>query len=144
MVVLSGDHLGRSVAGAAASCLQSLALPVGIGETEVDDFDVVVVVHEQVLGLQITMANAQFVQVLDARDKLEQELGGLLLSNPLAIDDVLKQLAASRILHDQIELFLSFNYFIELHDHGMPNNLQNFDFSCNSINVVNIYDFIFF
>lgn len=144
MVVLSGDHLGRSVAGTAASCLQSLALPVGIRKTEVDDFDVVVVVHEQVLGLQITMANAQFVQVLDARDKLEQELGGFLLSNPLAIDDVLEQLAAPRILHDQIELFLRFNYFIELHDHGMPHNLQNFDFSCNSINVVNIYDFIFF
>ena len=90
------------------------------------------------------MANAQFVQVFDSRDKLEQELGRLLFSDSLPVDDVLEQLTTSCILHDQVKLFLSLDNLIQLYDHWMPHNLQNFDFSCYSINVVNIYDFIFF
>jgi len=65
MVVLASHHFRGRVTGTAASRLQGLTGLIGVGEAEVDDFDIVVVVHEEVLGFQVPVANTELVHILD-------------------------------------------------------------------------------
>ena len=50
------------------------------------------------------MHDVQLVDVLYARDDLLQEAAGVLLLEALVRDDVVEQLAAARVLHDQKQL----------------------------------------
>jgi hypothetical protein len=61
MVVFASDHFRSSVAGAPAGCLERLARPVGVRQAEVHNLDVIVVVHQQVFRLQITVAYPKLV-----------------------------------------------------------------------------------
>ena len=144
VVALAGDHLGRGVAGTAAGRFERLARLVGVREAEVDDFYVHVVIQEQVLGLQISMHYVQLVQVLHSRDYLVKELQGLGLLDSLVLDDEVEELALVGVLHDQVELLGRFDDFVQLYDVGMPDHLQDVDFSGNSFNVVDVLDFVFF
>ena len=65
MIMLASDHLRCGVARATTCCLQGLPGAISIGQTKVDYFDVVVVIHEQVLWLQITMADTKLVKILN-------------------------------------------------------------------------------
>ena len=58
-------------------------------------------------------------------------------------DDVVKQLAAAAIFHDNVELFFGFNNLVELNDVWMSDLLQNFDFSRDSFDVLLIVDLVF-
>ena len=64
-------------------------------------------VEEQVLGLEIAMHNVEFVQVLNTSYDLVQELAGLRLFDPLVLHNVVKELSAAGILHDQVQLLWS-------------------------------------
>lgn len=55
---------------------------VGVREPEVDDLDVLFAVEEHVLGLEVTVDDAEAVQVVDAVDDLVEEAAGLALSEP--------------------------------------------------------------
>ena len=92
-------YLGCSVARRAASSLESLILLVHVGETEIDDFEGVVVVQEQVLWLQVTMANTGLVEVLDARDQLPIEFGSLWLIQSSIPHNKVEQFASIGVLH---------------------------------------------
>ena len=59
------------------------------------------------------MANATLVNVLNTRDDLLEELAGLLFLQLFAFNDVLKELATQRILHDQKQLARSLDNLIE-------------------------------
>ena len=116
----------------------------GIGQAEVDYLDVVIVVEEEVLRLQISMYDVQFVKIFYSSNDLVKEFEGLRLLNTLVLDDVVEELASIRILHDKIELLWRLNDFVQLDDIGMANHLQNMDFSCNSLNIIDILDLVFF
>ncbi len=60
-----GTYLRSRVAGRATGGFQSLAILVGVAESEVDDLDRVVVVEQQILGFQVAMHDVQLVDVLD-------------------------------------------------------------------------------
>lgn len=78
MVPLPGDHLRRRVAWTATGCLEHFTFLVHVGQTEVDDLDVVLVVKQQVFGLEVAVADAYLVDVLYAGDDLLREPTGLL------------------------------------------------------------------
>jgi hypothetical protein len=59
------------------------------------------------------MANATLVNVLNTRDDLLEELAGLLFLQLFAFNDVLKEFATQRILHDQKKLARSLDNLIE-------------------------------
>ena len=106
-VLLAGDHLGGGIAGRAASCLQqAIRWLVEVAESEVDDFQRLVEVEEQVFRLQITMADAALVDVLNTRDELLEDADGSLLVEALMLHDVVEQLSVHAVLHDQVELGL--------------------------------------
>lgn len=78
MVALACNHLGGGVAWRAAGCLQSGVWLVHVAKAEIDDLEGQVVVKQKVLWLQVSMADATLVDVLNTRNKLEVKLASLL------------------------------------------------------------------
>jgi hypothetical protein len=65
-----------------------------------------------------------------------------LVFNTFLLNNILKELAAIGILHNEIDVLLSLNYlcwiwqyFIKLYDIGMPQDFQDTDFSCDSFHI---------
>ena len=67
-VSLASDHLGRCVTRRTTGCLQEplLLKVVHIGQAEIDYFNVLVFVEQQVLRLKISVADARPVDVVHA------------------------------------------------------------------------------
>ena len=93
MVTFAGDHLGSCVAGGATGCLERLAILVHVRESKIHNLDVVLVIKQQVLRLQIPMADLDLVDVLDAGDDLLDEPASFLLLETLTLDNVVEELA---------------------------------------------------
>ena len=66
MVLSTGYHFWGSVARTSTRCFEQASICVGVGETKVNDFYVLVFVEQQVFWLQVAMANATLVDILDA------------------------------------------------------------------------------
>ena len=77
---------------------------VHVGEAEIHNLNVVLVIKQQVLRLEVSMADLDLVDIFDARDDLLDEPTALLLLEALSLDDVVKQLSAGSILHDEEQL----------------------------------------
>lgn len=74
---------------------------VGIAEPKINQLQIVLVVEQQILRLEISVNDAQLVQVLDRALDLLEELARFLLGQLLLLDDVVEELAPRDILHDQ-------------------------------------------
>jgi hypothetical protein len=81
-VLLPRYHLRCRVARRAAGRLEQLVAFVEVAQAEVDDLDVLVLVQQQVLGLEVSVDDAELVDVLDAGDDLLEELAGFLFFEP--------------------------------------------------------------
>ena len=143
MVPLTSDHLGRCIAGTAAGCLERRTRLVCIAESEIDDFDVHVVIEEKVLRFQVTMHDIKFVEVLDTGNDLVEKLQSLRLLNSLVLHDKVKELTLTRVLHDEVELLGSFDNLIQLDDVWVSNHFEDMNFSCYSLNIVHILNLVF-
>lgn len=62
----------------------------------------------------------------------------------LLLDDVVKQLAALHELHNEEQLALGLNDFVQLHNIGVSDNLQNLNFTHDPGDVCLLFDFVFF
>lgn len=144
MIALSSNHFRCSVTWRSAGCLQSLASLVGIGETKIDNFHVLVVVEKQIFRLQISVHNIELVQVFDTGNYLVEKLDGLRLFDPLILDNVVKKFTAGRILHYQIQLLGSFNDLVQLNNVRMSNHFEDVDFASNPFHIVYVHNFVFF
>lgn len=102
MVLLAGDHLRGRVARRTASSLQLLAVTrlVHVAQTEVNYFQRLVKVEQQILWLQVAMANATLVNVFNTGYKLLVKSNSGLFVQPLVADDVVKQLTVLAELHN--------------------------------------------
>lgn len=80
-------YLWCSVAWTSAGSLESLALFIHIAETKVDDFKLSIEVEEQVLRLEVTMADAELVNVVHASQELLQVLARCPLLQLLVLDN---------------------------------------------------------
>lgn len=96
----AADDLRRGVVRAAAARLQEVAVLDLIREAEVGDLDVEVVVEENVLGLEVAVDDLEAVGVLDAGDELLEETPRLRLGHAAVGDDVVEELAAGVLEHD--------------------------------------------
>ena len=81
------------------------------------------------------MHDPKLVQVLNRTLDLLEKLASLRLRQLLLVHDVLEQLAAADVLHDQKELLRRLYNFKQLDDVGVPDHLQNFDFAAHSLHV---------
>ena len=83
------------------------------------------------------------MQVLNSCYDLMEEFDGNRLFDSLVLHDVIEQLAATSVLHDQVELLRGLNDLIELDDVRVPDHLQNMDLSRHSFHVVHVLNLVF-
>ena len=79
-VLLTRDDLRRSVVRRAASRAQRHAIFDRVGEAEVDQLDVVVLIEQQILWLQVAVNHLVEVRVLDRRDYLLEDAPGFIFA----------------------------------------------------------------
>ena len=114
IVPLSSNHFWSCIARTSTCCLQSLSFLIGVGEAEVDNFDVIFVIQEQILGFEISMADFNLVYVFNPRDYLLEKLAAFLLLKAFPLHNIVEELTAPSIFHDQEQLLRS---FYNLHPH---------------------------
>jgi len=80
------------------------------------------------------------VHVLNSRDDLLIELASLSLVEFDVLHDVVEELTARGVLHDEVELLRSLYDLVQLDDVRMADQLQDVDLSRHSLNVRDICD----
>lgn len=143
VVPLAGDHLWGRVAGRAARRLKRRSRLIHIAEAEVNNLESQVVIQKQVLRLEVSVAHSALVDVLDAGDELEVELACLLLGEARMPHNIIKQLSATAVLHDHVQLLFSFNYLIKLNHIRVSDLLEDFDLPRDSFDVLLIINLVF-
>ena len=109
VVPATEDHLGREVLRRAADGPGALVGGDDLGEAEIDDLEVAVLIDEQVLRLEVAVGDEVLVQVLEpARDVggVESDVA-LTQLGPLTVGDVgddSEELSALHDLEEQIEV----------------------------------------
>lgn len=144
------DHLWSRVARRATCCLEEGALFVEVPETEVHQLDIIVVVEKDVLWLEVSMHNADLVDVLDTRDYLLVVLAGLIFLEALGLPDLLEELVPATVLHDQEEVLIVLNdlyrverdgsYVKELDYVRVTKLLKNLDLAVDSLEIRRVLD----
>lgn len=91
------EHLGRNIVRSTVGLVHDLVRNDALGEAEIDELNVrfvALLVQQEVLGLDITVANAILVQVAERVECLFHDGRRLLLGEMLGLDDVVEELAA--------------------------------------------------
>ena len=120
MVLFAGDHLWSCVTWRTTRRFQSLFRLVGIAESKIDNFDLTVMIEEEVLGLHISMNYTELVEIVDPRDDLLKEFAGFLLTQFVKFHDVFEKFAAGDIFRNEVKLPRSLNDLVELDDVRVP------------------------
>ena len=115
-------------------------MAVGVAEAEIYDLDVFVVIEEEVFRLEVSMDDVQLVDILDASVDLLEKLACLVFLQTSVRNNVVKELTAARVLHDQVELLGCLDDLIELDDVRVPDQLQNVDLPSHTFYVRHIRD----
>ena len=133
-------YLGSSIARTSTCSFKCLPRLIHVTEPEIDHLQLAVKVNQEVLWLQIAMADTQFVDVVHTSYQLLEVLGSSLLFQLLILDNHVKELASAGELHDQVQVFLCLDDFINLNYIGMVKLLQNLDFPANPFYVLLIFN----
>ena len=73
-------------------------------ESEVRDFDVEVLVEQNILWLQVAVADAERVEIFEAVNNLAEEPRGLLVRQAPVLNEVVEELAVRRVLEHDVEI----------------------------------------
>mmetsp|Transcript_131636 Transcript_131636/g.366847 ORF Transcript_131636/g.366847 Transcript_131636/m.366847 type:complete len:618 (-) Transcript_131636:115-1968(-) len=112
LVVLAREHLGRNVIWRARLCRQHLAFLELAREAEIDDLEDVLLdgvlrCEQEVLGLEITVADVQLVHVVDRSQHLLHDDGRLALLEVALLYDAVEELpAGAELRHQVVEPFV--------------------------------------
>ena len=106
---VSWSYLRSCITGGTTSRLECLVLFIHVRETKINNLERIVVVEQQVLWFQVTMADATLVQVFDAADQFPIKLGSLLFIQACISDDEVKKFTTVGMLHDHEKFFFRLN-----------------------------------
>ena len=90
------------------------------------------------------MTYSSFVDVLDASNELLENSYSCFLMETLLLHNIIEKLPIDAILHDQIQLCLSLDDFIQLDDVRVPHLLQNLDLARDASDILPIFNASFF
>ena len=116
VVLFARYHLWSGVTRRSASRFQSLFRLVRIAEAKVDDFDLAVMIKQQILRLHVPMNYTELMKIVDSWDNLLKELTRFLFTQFVQFNDILKQFTAWDVLGYEVKLPRSFNNLIKLDD----------------------------
>jgi hypothetical protein len=100
MLLFACYHFGCRIAWTAASCLEHLAVLVGVRQTKIHNLNLVACVQQQIFWLQVAVYDVEFVDVFDSSYNLLKKSTGFFFLNTLVSDNVVEELAPTCLLHD--------------------------------------------
>ena len=105
------DDFGSHVEGRAEDLTEAALGPVETGEAEVCQFQIELAWRvglfwrqKDVLGLNVPVHNVLLVHVVERKEELFDDVGGLSLGHPLDLDDMVVEFAACDQLSDDVEV----------------------------------------
>ena len=144
VVSFASNHFRCRVARRTAGGFQCRTCLVHVTEAEIDNFKSHVVIKEKIFWFEISMAYSALVDVFDSGNELQVEFAGLFFAETGVSDNIVEQFSPICVLHYHVEFFFGFDYFVQLNDIWMSDLLEDFDFSCNPLNVFLVVDFVLF
>ncbi len=90
MVPFTSNHFRGCVTWGSTCSFQSLIFIIHVGQAKVYNLDVVLIVEKQILWLQISVTNFDFVNVLNTRSNLLEETASLIFLETFSLYNVIK------------------------------------------------------
>jgi hypothetical protein len=113
VISMAGYHLGCCVrVGTADGCHEAVH-GLNAAYTEVTDLRIARRVEEDVVQLDVAMANIVTVQIFDAAGNLKEDAASLGFAQSPAVDNMRNQIATRTILHDDTDGVWHENDFVE-------------------------------
>ena len=119
MVVVLVENLGGDVVGRAQLLVKVTVGVVDKGSAEVDDLDLIellVLLEQDILGLQVTVDDVGLVAVVDAGEHLLHEDGTVSLAELATLQDLVEELSALADLGDEVVALFIFEELVHLDD----------------------------
>ncbi len=125
------DDLGRRVVRAPAGRFEEVVVPHQRGETKVRDLDLVVGIEEQVLRLEVPVADEASVAVVQARNDLLEEGEGLAGREPSLTHKVIEELSSLNVLQNKEKGLGGLKDIEEAENIGVIDHFEDGDLSLN-------------
>ena len=109
LIRLPSYHLRGCIARGSAGCFKKLILVVDVRESKIYYFEISVWVEEQVLWLEVTMANSQFVKVLNSAYYLSKVGWSVFFFDSFSLYNEVKKFTTWAVFHDKVEVFWAFD-----------------------------------
>jgi len=133
-VANSLDNLGSQVLGSTTEGVSLGAFLVSLyallRETEVGNLDVALRVEKHVLGLQVSVNHTITVQAADGFHHLGSVKACSSLGELLIFSKMEEELATVEEVHDKVQLSVSLESVMKLHNKRTVNFLKNVSFGC--------------
>mmetsp|Transcript_67453 Transcript_67453/g.146974 ORF Transcript_67453/g.146974 Transcript_67453/m.146974 type:complete len:230 (-) Transcript_67453:306-995(-) len=143
LVVLPREHLWRYVVRRASLCVKDLVRVELARQAKVDDLEQIFLDsflghEEEVLWLQVPMADVVLVHVIDGANYLVHQDGSLNLSEVARLDDAVEELPSSSQLHDQVDVTMVLEGLEELDNVRVIHHLHDSNLLLEAINVLHL------
>ena len=90
VVTFTSNHLWSSITWTTTCSFQSIAIIIHVWEAKVNYLDVVLVVEQKIFWLQISVTNANFMDILNTRYYLLEKPTCFILLQPFSLNDVVE------------------------------------------------------
>mmetsp|Transcript_98965 Transcript_98965/g.308400 ORF Transcript_98965/g.308400 Transcript_98965/m.308400 type:complete len:374 (-) Transcript_98965:42-1163(-) len=143
LVVLPCKDLRRDVVGRARLCREHLARLVLAGQPEINDLEDVLLYsflghEEEILGLEVAVADLVLVHVVNRADDLLHQVGCLGLCEVASLDDSVEELATAAELHHQVDAAVVLEGLVELYDVRVIHELHDGDLLLEPLDVLHL------
>lgn len=141
-VTTFNQNLGRQVIGRAT---EGVGLGVSfehLSEAEVSQADVAILVHQNVLRLQVTVDDVLLVQVTQGHSDLDCVESGPLFVEPRDLPQVHEKLATTDKSHDEENLLLRLEHIAHAHQEGVVSLEQDVLLEPGRLNLVELNNHI--
>ena len=141
-MALHVENLGRQVLGCAAEGLGCLVGLQEFGQAEVCQFYVAAGVHQDILGLEVSVDDIVGMEVAQGNQNLgRNELDGALLE-PALVAEVVEEVAALDVLQKEVNPVLILEDVVHREDEGVLRLEQNVLFRPGVDNLPLLYQYI--
>ena len=117
-VTVASQELRCEVSGCSRHFERDLVLEEDPGHAKINDLQVALLIQKQVLQLKVSMHDVLVVEILDAKDELDDEELDLLLVELAGLLEHRGELTAGHERHDEVESFLRLEEHLQL-DHKL-------------------------
>lgn len=146
VVALLSDDLRRNIGRRAAGGMEKAVRADMLSESreaKVGDFEIAIVVKEEVLRFEITVIDAAAVAEVDGGDKLTKVVASGGFRQPATTSDQREELAAADELHSEKDLGSRSHDFVQLDDVWMGHHFHDGDLALHLLNHTGAEDFLF-